>query len=252
MPLIKGCSGSNPIREEGGGGGANEPGAPDETQAVNSNPGQGDHVFGTVASTIETALQRIFRAGQGWEVRMGKYDTTMKMSWNELESLDLGHSADPPVANRTGVEIDEHNVVFGGYSRRLQWKLCEIVCIENNNGTWKYRVGGYTRQWEADVLLRLDDVLEHLVDSTALRDYLHKQGAKRKLDQGEVGRRHAAVSLTTAEEITNAFTGGNVKATEKSRIVEICGGNNMGRVRNILRTILQRFESGGAKTIDND
>jgi hypothetical protein len=127
MPLNPHCSTSNPV-------GATMPAVPVTAGLQASANDQGDHVFGDVLGAIQTALAAIFGGGQNWQVRMNAYNTVLTSVWSDLSKLDYGHGANPPIVGRTpagmaGAEIDQHATVFGGYAKRLQWQMAEVVCI---------------------------------------------------------------------------------------------------------------------------
>lgn len=158
MPLINGCNSQNPVNP-------GLPAAPITAGAPYLAPSRGDHLFGDVIGTIETALQLIFSGGDLWKMRMRNFNPMLATLWQGLGSVDFGHGARPPgrgarppgrgagplVTQRAGAEEpDEHSRMFGGYSKRLQWNLCEIVCVES--GAERRRIGGATRAWKNNVL----------------------------------------------------------------------------------------------------
>ena len=195
MPLIAGCPHANPIA------GA-LPAQPIALAAPPLAPAQGDHLFGDVVGTIETALQSIFEGGALWRTRMRNYSTTLDSLWAGLTTIDLGHGVNPPIVQRNGPpEPDEHSHMFGGYSRRFQWHLCEIVCAGFVNGQESRRIGGSTRAWKNDVLASFDDLLDHLVDSTALAFYINTPNAIRAANPPAV--RHPIHSLAVARTYAN-------------------------------------------------
>jgi hypothetical protein len=121
-------------------------------------PVRGDHLFGDVVKAIETGLENIFRGGQLWESRMGTYNPLLKHKWEELNVLKkhLGHgevnTVDNVVVFRTHAkEMDEHSHYFGHYSKRLQWHLCEIVCVDKENES-TIVIGSATRKWKKTLL----------------------------------------------------------------------------------------------------
>ncbi|KAA0998626.1 hypothetical protein FVF58_43660 [Paraburkholderia panacisoli] len=203
MPLLTIGAYQNPIAVA-------MPAAPLAAAAPALAPGQGDHVFGDVIGTIETALQSIFGGGAGWQTRMQKYNSTLASLWTALTALDLGHGALPPIVNRAGMaEPDEHSHMFGGYSHRFQWQLCELVATGFVAGPTGANIevrviGGATKAWRKGVMARFDDLIGHLVDSTALAFYITSPTVIR---HAAALVRHSAISLTAAVAYTTGHNG---------------------------------------------
>ncbi|MDD0973784.1 hypothetical protein [Pseudomonas fontis] len=227
MPLIQGCSYQNPVS-------AGLPAIPNAAGAPNLAPIQGDHIFGDVIGAIETALQQIFGGGANWQMRMRSFNPTLATLWQGLDGVDFGHSANPPITQRVGVpEPDEHSHMFGGYSRRLQWHLCKVVCTGFAGGVEQRRIGGATRAWRNNVLASFDDLINHLVDSTALGFYIATPGGVRMANAAAV--RHVALSLGAARINAN---GNMILAPFFVRYDSL---------RGTLEGLLQRFD-GSTKT----
>ena len=113
-----------------------------------------------------------------------------------LATVDFGHGANPPLVNRNGTpEPDGHSHVFGGYSNRLQWNLCEIVCTGFAPGEVR-RFACTTRAWESNVLSSFDELMNHLVDSTSIAFYIATPREIRPDNPGAV--RHAPMSHKNA------------------------------------------------------
>ena len=88
MPLLSGCAYVNPF-------GQMLPDAPAAQDAGALAPMQGDHLFGDVIGSIETALMRIFGGGALWSTRMDSFNATLHTIWVGLGNVDLGHGALP-------------------------------------------------------------------------------------------------------------------------------------------------------------
>lgn len=233
MPLIRGCAYPNPA-------GVALPAPPVAAAAPLLAPFQGDHLFGDVLGTIETSLQGIFGGGALWRTRMQNYSGTLRTVWDGLGGVDFGHGANPPLVNRNGAaEPDEHSHVFGGYSNRLQWNFCEIVCTGFAAGEVR-RIGGATRAWKTAVLSSLDDLLDHLVDSTAIAFYIASPNAIRNANPGAV--RHVPMSLANA-----IIYAANHHGPGQNRVTRVL--NAYGTLRNSVIGILDRFD-GPIKTLN--
>lgn len=236
MPLITGTAFVNPVAGV-------MPAAPNPALAPNLAPAQGDHIFGDVLGTVETALQSIFGGGAAWVNRMGAYNGTMRTLWEGLGVVDYGHGALPPIVNRQGAaEPDEHAHVFGGYSVRLQWALCEITCTGfGPGGAGEIRqIGGYSKKWKKEVLERFDDLLAHLVDSSALHFYIPTPNAIRNANPAQV--RHAPISLAAANLYTT-----NANGPGKARIQTVLA--SYSTLRSAFEGLIGRFE-GNTKTLN--
>lgn len=237
MPLIRNSPYNNPIALA-------LPAAPNPALAVNLAPAQGDHLFGDVLGTIETALQNIFGGGAAWTARMSAYNATMRTVWDGMQLVDYGHGALPPVVNRAGAtEPDEHAHVFGGYSQRLQWQLCEIVSTGFNPppiGGEVRSIGGYSRAWKNSVLENLDELLAHLVDDTALRFYIATPNAIRAA--APLAVRHVAVSLAAANAYAAAHAGPG-----RARVQAVL--LPYANLRSSVEGLISRFE-GNIKTLN--
>jgi hypothetical protein len=235
MPLISGCTYNNPSA-------ALLPAAPVAAAAPALAPGQGDHLFGDVLGTIETSLQLIFGGGANWRLRMDNYSSTFRNMWDDMSRMDLGHGATAPDVHRNGAaEPDEHSHVFGGYSSRLQWQMCEIVCtgFPPQGGEWR-QIGGFTKSWKNAVLSSLDDILSHLVDSTAIAFYIATPTAIRNANAATV--RHTPMSLANAVIYANAHNGPG-----KNRVSQVL--TPYGNLRVALGALLDRFQ-GSIKTLN--
>lgn len=232
MPLIRcrrECGHVNPAGE-------NSPGAPAAQDAPLLAPEQGDHVFGDVLGTIGTAWQLIFGGGAEWRTRMNNFDKTLYTLWEGLGNLDFGHHAlNTPVVQRHGTpERDQHSHMFGGYSNRLQWQLAEIVCMGYKDGVEQRTVGGATKAWKKNVLARLDDLLNNLVDRTALEFYIANPAAN--IRQANAGVHHPPISLAAARDYANNHNG-----VGKDRIAEVVTA--YGSLRTSIDSLLIRFEA---------
>lgn len=234
MPLIQECIYQNPVAA------ALAP-APVAGAAPALAPAQGDHLFGDVVGTIETALQLIFGGGALWRNRMQTYNSTLRTIWDGLGTVDLGHGANPPIVQRNGAaEPDEHSHMFGGYSVRLQWNLCEVVCAGFVNQAETRRVGGSVRAWKSNVLSSFDDLMNHLVDSTALAFYIATPNQIRQANAGVV--RHAPMSLANAIVFTNGHNGPG-----KARVARVLTA--YGGLRSAVSGLLDRFD-GAVRTFN--
>jgi hypothetical protein len=198
MPLPSGCNFQNPFA-------ATMAPAPVVAAAPPLAPNQGDHVFGDVLGVIKTALEGIFGGGQLWQTRMRNYSEMMETLWIDLRNLDFGHGPQPPLVHRQGAhEPDQHAHMFGGYSARLQWELAEIVCSGFNPGEDR-RIGGYSKIWKSRVLGHFDDLMENLVDSTAMGFYIATPNQIRPANPATVA--HAPLSLTDAMATATPLNG---------------------------------------------
>lgn len=232
MPLITGCGFNNPIA-------AAFPSRPLAAAADRLAPAQGDHLFGDVLGSVETALQSIFGGGAVWPTRMQHYSPTLHSVWTGLDAVDLGHAANPPIVQRTGAaEPDEHAYVFGGYSRRLQWQLCEIVCTGFAASEMR-SIGGATRSWKTAVLNSFDDVMNHLVDSTALHFYIATPHGIRQANASTVN--HTPISL--AEAVVYASRHAGPGQRDVLRVL-----SNYSGLRTSFVGLLDRFD-GPTKTL---
>jgi hypothetical protein len=201
---------------------------------------QGDHIFGDVIGAINTAFQEIFGGGALVAHRIASYDSTLAMVWNGLAGVNLGHGAAPPLTQRTGVaEPDEHSYMFGGYSSRLQWQLCEIVSTGFNAGGEDRYIGGGTAAWKRSVLASFDDLMNNLVDSTAIAFYIATPTVIRN---ASAATRHTPMSLANALTYANTHAGPG-KATVSAVLA------SYGSLRNTLDGILSRL-SGPTKRWD--
>jgi hypothetical protein len=235
MPLIAGCTYANPV-------GAALPAQPNAIAAPPLAPAQGDHLFGDVVGTIETALQSIFGGGERWQTRMRNYSAILDSLWAGLTAIDLGHGANPPVVQRNGApEPDEHAHMFGGYSRRFQWHLCEIVCTGFVNGQESRQIGGSTVAWKNNVLAGFDDLLANLVDSTALAFYINTPRAIRAANPAAV--RHPTHSLAVARTYAN----NNPGRPGQARVLQVVTAYDS--LRGSLDGLLYRLD-GPTKKLD--
>ncbi|OHX16160.1 hypothetical protein [Chromobacterium sphagni] len=215
MSLIVHCAYQNPIN------GGILPAVPQVAQSPRLAPAQGDHVFGDVVGVVGNALTEIFGGGVNWQNRMRAYNANLAAQWTGLTQVDLGHTgAHPPVVARQGApEVDRHAHMFGGYGNRLQWYWCEVVCAGFQGGIEDRRVGGKTQAWKNQVMGAFDEVINNLVDETALRAYIANPGQTRQADPNSV--LHTPVSLARATAIANGLNGPG-----KARIQQILGNTN--------------------------
>ncbi|WP_432721145.1 hypothetical protein R0381_002675 [Jeongeupia wiesaeckerbachi] len=241
MPLLSFGAYQNPIALA-------LPAPPVAGAAPSLAPAQGDHVFGDVIGTIETALQSIFGGGANWRTRMHSFNPVLATLWAGLAALDFGHGANPPIVTRAGApEPDEHSHLFGGYSQRFQWQLCELVCTgytpgAGGNNIEVRLIGGATKAWRKKVLASFDDLLAHLVDSTALAFYIATPNAVRAAAPNAI--RHPAVSLVAA----NTFAAAN-HGTGRARVNTVLA--KYTGLRSGFESVLSRLESeGGTRTFD--
>jgi hypothetical protein len=233
MPLITGCAYNNPIALAC-------PGVPAAAGAPALAPGQGDHLFGDVLGSIETAFQSIFGGGALWTTRMRNYNPTLHSVWTGLGTVDFGHGALPPVVQRNGApEPDQHSHVFGGYSLRLQWQFCEIVCTGFAPGEVR-RIGGATKAWKTAVLTSFDDLMNNLVDSTALAFYIATPNAIRQANPAVVN--HSTLSLANAVAYTNGHNGPG-----KAQVQGIL--TSYANLRSSVNGLLDRLD-GSTKTLN--
>ncbi|NHZ90019.1 hypothetical protein F2P45_13490 [Massilia sp. CCM 8733] len=240
MPLIR----HNTFRNPSNGGGL--PNVPLANAAGSLAPAQGDHLFGDIMGAIGTAMQHIFGGGALWQQRLQAYDSVLASLWRELNGVDLGHSATPPIVQRTGApEPDEHSHMFGGYSARLQWRLCEIVCTGFEAGVESRKIGGATHAWKRAVLADFDNLMDHLVDSDALAFYLVTPTAERRANPANV--RHTAISLAAATTYIRDLRGnGNAAATRaRANVSQVLG--NYAMLRNSLAGLLTRLDGNTKK-----
>ena len=235
MPLLKEVGVQNPV-------GVALPPVPTAAGAPRLAPAQGDHVFGDVVGTLNTALQTIFGGGANWQTRMRNYNPTLATLWQGLSSVDFGHhGGNVPVTSRAGVpEPDEHSHMFGGYSHRLQWHLCEIVCLGFGPTGEKRKIGGATAAWKRNVLTSFDDLMNNLVDQTALNFYIASPNATRQANAATV--RHPTLSLASARTYANQTNGPG-----KGRVVQVV--SRCESLRGTLEGILQRLD-GSVKTFN--
>ena len=133
--------------------------------------------------------------------------------------------------------------MFGRYATRLQWQLCEIVCTgyAPNVGEVR-RIGGSTGAWKNAVLSSLDDLMNNLVDTTALQFYIATQNPNdsRQANPGAV--RHPAISLAAAVAYTNAHNGPG-----KARVTGVL--NTYRSLRSSINGLLDRLD-GPVKTLN--
>ncbi|WP_434634963.1 hypothetical protein [Chromobacterium sp. CV08] len=232
MSIIARCTYPNPINN-----GALPP-VPRPQDAPSLAPAQGDHVFGDVIGVIDNALAAVFGGGAVWRQRMRAYSVPLDEAWAGLAQLDLGHSGanQPLVARRGAAERDRHAHMFGGYSGRLQWQWCEIICagFPAGGGGEDRRIGGRTKAWRSEVLKALDDVLDNLVDDTALRAYIANPGQERQANPATVF--HDALSLARAQAVTAGLNGPG-----KARIEQVL--RNYDSLRNAVLGLLDRFDT---------
>jgi hypothetical protein len=234
MPLIQGCTYNNPVCPA-------LPAPPVATGATLTAPGQGDHVFGNVLGAIETALQTIFGGGQDWDTRMRNYNVNLETVWNGLKRVDFGHGANPPIVYRAGAdEPDEHAHVFGVYSQRLQWKLCEIVCTGFAPGEVR-RIGGATPAWKTSVLESFGELMDSLVDNTAIVQYITTLPNTIRA-ANPVMVRHTPMSLANARVYA-----ANHNGPGKNRVTQVL--NAYGSLHESVRGLLDRFD-GSIRTLN--
>ena len=236
MPLITGTKFVNRF-------GGEMRAAPNPATAGNLAPAQGDHIFGDVLGTVETALQSIFGGGAVWVNRMGTYNGTMRTVWEGLGVVDYGHGALPPIVNcQSAAELDEHANVFAGYSNLLQWALSEITCTGfGPGGVGEIRqIGGYSKKWKKEVLARFDDRLTHLVDSSVLNFHIPTPNAIHNANPARV--RHATISLAAASLYT-----ANANGIGKPRIQLVLA--SCSRLRGAFEGLIGRFE-GNTKSLN--
>jgi hypothetical protein len=204
-------------------------------------PFQGDHVFGDVIGMVQTALQAIIGGGHVWPARFQSLNPVASLQWQVYRGFDLGHAGNEPLVHRNGgAETDQHAHVFGGYSLRFQWTFCEVVCTGFDHGHESRRIGGGVRAWRRKVMSRFDDVLDHLVDSTALNAYLGAPNAIRQANPGI--ETHPVISLQAARQLAQMNQGPG-----QARILEVCG--NYHSARSNLEGMLMRFD-GPTRTWD--
>lgn len=234
MSLVTGCAYNNPA-------GAVLPAQPAAAAAPNLAPNQGDHVFGDVAGTIGNAFGHVFGGGALVPTRINNYNSVLASTWQGFAAANFGHAGNPPVVNRQGApEPDEHAHMHGGYSQRLQWQICEIVCAGHANGAEVRMIAGLKSTWRNAVLASLDEYFNHFVDETALQFYLASPNAIRQANPA--GVRHRAISLAAAHlYVTN--NNGPGKASLQTVIT------NLQTVPGQLRGMLDRF-SGSLKTLN--
>lgn len=225
------------------------PAVPIPTGAVQLIPDH-DHLFGDVIDAINTALQKIFGGTTLWKTRMEYFNPVLATIWCGLGNVDLGHSngSDISTARTIGSEIDEHAHMFGYYAARLQWHLCEIVCTACDNKECtnygrgnEHMISGATRAWKKNVLTSYDDVIENLVDSTALDFYIKTPDGKRKT---AVNIRHPTISLAAARAYVNA-NGTHRGAT--ARVNQVL--DRFVSLRGTFEGFLERFD-GSTKTFN--
>lgn len=233
MPLIPGCTFENPS-------GARLPGPPIAKQAPSLAPIQGDHLFGDVLGAIGTSLQMIFGGGAIWLTRMQNYYPTMVNLWDDLRRLDFGHATNAQLlVRRQGqTEQDQHAHVFGGFSNRMQWQFCEIVCEGFQEGREVRRIGGFTPNWKNAVLGSLEDLLNHLVDSTAIASYIANPNATRDANKDV---KHPPMSLADAGEYVKTHNG-----LGQPRVRQVL--NNYAVLCMSVSTFIDRF-NGPIKTL---
>jgi hypothetical protein len=211
MPLIQECRYENPMK-------ILRPIPMDlqlETLKASEAPDQGDHVFGDVRGTIKTALKHIFGDDNEWIRRMTLYNTRLATVWSGLVAADFGHNEpedNQPIVNRQGNDKDAHGFVYGVYSARLQWTMCEIVC----RGNGRLTIGGGSKEsrlaWKNQVLNRFLDLMNHLIDSTAFHSYLSNPRTYRTGNPNEVS--HLPMSFAEADRLVGN-TGGGRPASER-------------------------------------
>jgi len=225
MPLVQSCPTANIM-------GATLPPIPAPTVATRTQPTQGDHVLGDVIGAMTTAMQAIFGGGAIWLQHLSSYNQILERPWLDLSRLDLGHALNAPIVGRNDFkEYDQHAHMFGIYSARLQWTLCEIVCLGDGLTGQARIIAGATRAWKSAVMAALDDLLNHLVDETALHAYIRNPTAIR---HGNITTQHRAISLAAAI----AYTGAN-HGIGKARVAEILA--NYSQLRPSVAEILARF-----------
>lgn len=234
MTVVPGCTSANPV-------GAAIPAEPLAAAAPSLAPNQGDHVFGDVVGVIQNSLNEVFGGGQNSSVRMKNFNGNLATIWQGIMDLDFGHHGnDAPVVTRAGnPEPDEHAHIFGGYSNRLRWHICEIVCLSFSAGVEKRVIGGATRSWRNKTLSAYDDLIARLVDETALHFYIKSPGQTRNAGANV---RHTPISLSAAREYTDGHAGPGHDAVLKILMRYV-------NLRNTLDGLLQRFE-GANKTLN--
>jgi hypothetical protein len=183
MSLVTGCQFPNPF-------GAAQPAVPVAAAAPNLAPAQGDHVFGDVIGAINTAFTSIFGGGAVAPARMQNYHSMLATLWQGMMGANYGHGAAAPVVTRNGApEPDQHSHVFGGYAARLQWQLAEIACAGFHPpplAAESRRIAAPTSRWKRATLAALDDLLNVLVDSTALQFYMATPAQMRQANPAAV------------------------------------------------------------------
>ena len=184
--------------------------------------GQGDHVFGGVIEAIGTALEKIFGGGSNWEERMNSFSHPLTAVWTNMKQTDYGHSGikQPVVYATKGgpEEVDRHATVFGAYSERLQWHLCEIVCTGLISDVEVRSIGSGPGEmisgWKHNVLRSFDDLMNNLVDRTAFEFYIKNPTDYRTTNSES---KHDPMSLESAI----IYVGTSAEAPGSPRLREI-------------------------------
>lgn len=207
-----------------------KPNEPDAAGAPTTNPpNQGDHVFGSIVSALETALKKIFEGGQLWETRFMSFNQPAYQAWQGMKALDLGHHAAGPAVTRPVAEVDRHAHVFGGYAALFQYEVLRLRkegMVFRGSTSWAHRVVGAYRALQSN-----------LVDRTALCRYIN---VKNLADDGT----HTTISIATTRQLIEGIH--NDRAV---RIREVC--EQYAALRRSLEQMLIALVNGHAGCWDN-
>ena len=227
-------------------------------QPEKSVPSQGDHVFGDVVAAIQTGLKDIF-GSIDFRARMNSYNPRLEVIWNALKNTDFGHGHDRethPVVLRANVqEVDQHGRVFGIYSERLQWQLCEIVCtnkIVDGSTKEERRIFSAKGLWKARVLQSFDDLMKNLVDRTALEFYINNPGQTRTVEKNSRVS-HPPMSFNNATEyVVNGDTAAHKRVREVLKNYDHLRGSLVALLNEFngpTKSYSQRIENGNIRHI---
>ncbi len=165
-----------------------------------------DYIFADVIGVISEAFAEVFGGGDAWRLRMSAYNLKMAQTWDAMTARDYGRGDRQMAASRrsAGPEVHEQAHMFGGFAARFQWTLCEIVCASHDTGIEVRHLGGANREWLAHVLTRFDEMMQFVVDATALEFFISQPYAVRFSDSSV---RHPPISLGATREFALTHPG---------------------------------------------
>jgi hypothetical protein len=162
---------------------------------------QGDHVFGDIMDEIEKSINKVFSSAQGYgvNIQFSDYNCSMPSTiFNGLKNQNFGHEKFAPItvghpAKAADDISDDHSGEFGVVTSAMHTTFEGVALFMAESNT--HAKTKLAKKLKIDLLVSFDNVMNKLVDKTALRRYLG-------IDLGG-GKTHEATSIDDAFAIFN-------------------------------------------------